>query len=159
MAEPNWPRIWHGLADLLGSKWSVHVLVVLAAGPRGFNELERALEDMTATMLSRRLKELRCHGLVDRTVEDTSPPTTTYRLTDSGSAFVAKLRELEDLVAVQTECHGDSGASAGDTTARAAPGATGEFPDGAGTADRSAATRQCADRDPGSCIVVRTPAR
>lgn len=90
-------RRWHGLRELLGAKWTLHVLDVLAAGPRGFNDLRRAVDGMTATMLSRRLEELDCHGLVDRTVADTTPPTTTYRLTPQGHEVVEQLDGLAEL--------------------------------------------------------------
>lgn len=94
----DWHRTWHSLRDLLGAKWSVHVLRLLSSGAYGFNELKRALDGITATMLSRRLKELECHGLVDRSVEATTPPTTTYRLTARGRRFTAALEDLESLV-------------------------------------------------------------
>lgn len=94
----DWQPTWHALRDLLGAKWSVHVLRLLSADAYGFNELKRELDGMTATMLSRRLGELECHGLVDRSVEATTPPTTTYRLTARGRRFTAALEKLESLV-------------------------------------------------------------
>ncbi|WP_306054850.1 winged helix-turn-helix transcriptional regulator [Natronococcus wangiae] len=94
----DWQRTWHSLRDLLGAKWSVHVLRRLSTGACGFNELKRELDGITATMLSRRLKELECHGLVDRSVAPTTPPTTTYRLTPRGRRFAAVLEEMESLV-------------------------------------------------------------
>jgi DNA-binding HxlR family transcriptional regulator len=88
---------WHGLRELLGAKWTLHVLDALATDPRGFNDLQRAVDGMTATMLSRRLEELVCHGLVDRHVADTVPPTTTYRLTPQGREALTHLDDLAGL--------------------------------------------------------------
>ncbi|MEF8843787.1 MAG: helix-turn-helix domain-containing protein [Haloarculaceae archaeon] len=51
-------------------------------------ETQRAIDGVTATMLSRRLKELECHGFVEKHVEPTTPPSTTYELTENGCAFV-----------------------------------------------------------------------
>ena len=96
--DAEWQSTWHSLRELLGSKWSLHVLRLLSTGSYGFNEAKRRIDGMTATMLSRRLKELECHGFVDRTVRETTPPTTAYRLTDRGSEFARLLREMEDLV-------------------------------------------------------------
>ena len=67
------------------------------------------LDGLTGPMLSQRLKELACHGLVERAVEPTTPPTTTYSLTEQGSEITAHLRELESLVelrddATQQQC-------------------------------------------------------
>ncbi|GAA0538680.1 helix-turn-helix domain-containing protein [Halorubrum ejinorense] len=94
----RWQAKWHGLQDVLGPKWSVHVLRLLSDGPCGFNEIEGELDGLTAPMLSQRLKELRCHGFVERTVAETSPPTTSYSLTDQGERVAVHLRELESLV-------------------------------------------------------------
>ena len=100
MDDTHWEEAWHTLGGILGSKWSCHVLRLLSADSHRFNELDREIDGMTATMLSRRLKELRCHGLVDRTVGDGSPPETRYRLTDAGREFARLLGEMEDLVEI-----------------------------------------------------------
>ncbi len=63
---------------------------------------------MTEPVLSQRLKELRCHGLVERSVEETSPPTTTYSLTDQGNQIVTQLRKLEPLVELHNRAADDS---------------------------------------------------
>ena len=94
--EPTeWLAVWHGLHRALGGKWAMHVLRLLLDGPRGFNEMRRALDGPTAKTLLERLTELRCHGLVERHVEATSPPSTRYELTPAGRRFVGVLRELE----------------------------------------------------------------
>lgn len=94
----RWQEKWHGLQDVLGPKWTLHVLRLLAEDERGFNAIQDELEGLTAPVLSQRLKELRCHGLVERTITDTTPPSTTYSLTEQGRAIATKLRELESLV-------------------------------------------------------------
>lgn len=104
-AEPSddWRRTWHAVRDVLGSKWAFHVVRALAEEPRGFNDLERELEGVTSKTLSERLRELRCLGFVDKEVHATSPPTTTYRLTDHGEELADLMVEVESLVAV-VEC-------------------------------------------------------
>ncbi|WP_049901105.1 winged helix-turn-helix transcriptional regulator [Halococcus agarilyticus] len=91
----EWQAVWHGLHRALRGKWAMHVLRLLFEGPRGFNEMRRELDGPTAKTLSERLTELRCHGLVERRVEATSPPSTRYELTPAGRQFVGVLRELE----------------------------------------------------------------
>ena len=98
----QWQAIWHGLQDILGPKWTLHILRLLSEGPQGFNAMQREIDGLTAPMLSQRFKELRCHGLVERTVAETTPPTTTYSLTEQGTEIAAQLRKLEPLV----ELHG-----------------------------------------------------
>lgn len=94
----QWQATWHGLQDILGPKWTLHILRLLSEGPHGFNAMQRELDGLTAPMLSQRLKELRCHGLVERMVAETTPPTTTYLLTEQGTEIATQLRELEPLV-------------------------------------------------------------
>ena len=94
----QWQAKWHGLQDILGPKWTLHILRLLSEESYGFNEIQTELSGLTAPMLSQRLKELRCHGLVERTVAETSPPSTTYSLTDQGNQIATHLRKLEPMV-------------------------------------------------------------
>jgi DNA-binding HxlR family transcriptional regulator len=103
----GWQEKWHGLQDVLGPKWTLHVLRLLAEESRGFNAIRTELDGLTAPMLSQRLKELRCHGLVERTVRDTTPPSTSYSLTEAGAQVAAHLRELESLVELHDRTGGD----------------------------------------------------
>jgi len=97
----QWQAKWHGLQDILGPKWTFHILRFLSEEPYGFNEIQTELNGLTAPMLSQRLKELRCHGFVERTVAETSPPTTAYSLTDQGKQIAIHLQKLEPLVELQ----------------------------------------------------------
>lgn len=110
----QWQAKWHGLQDILGPKWTLHILRLLSDGSQGFNAIQTEIDGLTAPMLSQRLKELRCHGLVERTVADTTPPTTTYSLTEQGSAIATQLRELESLVELHNhEDNGDANGCSG----------------------------------------------
>lgn len=94
----DWQHSWHQLREILGSKWAFHVLRLLSDQQYGFNEMQRSIDGITATMLSRRLKELQCHGFVDKQVEPTTPPSTTYELTEDGQKFVRLLQQMEGMV-------------------------------------------------------------
>ncbi len=94
----QWQAKWHGLQDVLGPKWALHILRLLSVEPHGFNAIRNELSGLRAPMLSKRLKELSCHGLVERTVVESTPPTTTYALTDKGEQIARHLRQLEPLV-------------------------------------------------------------
>ena len=94
---PDWQRTWHGLWDILGCKWTFHIIRLLSAGEHGFNEMERELDGITSTMLSRRLKQLEAEGILHREVEGTSPPSTAYRLTGMGAELSRILRRIEEL--------------------------------------------------------------
>lgn len=66
------------------------IAVIGNTGSAGFNELKRGLCDVSSKTLSVTLKELEEKELVERRVQDTSPPTVRYYLTVSGW----ELREL-----------------------------------------------------------------
>lgn len=57
--------------------------------------MKHELEGITATMLSRRLKQLEAAGFVSKTVIASSPPSTSYRLTDVGGELAENLRSIE----------------------------------------------------------------
>ncbi|WP_435359432.1 winged helix-turn-helix transcriptional regulator [Haloarchaeobius sp. DFWS5] len=104
-------ELWHGLRSVVGSKWAMHVVAALADEEHGFNELRREVGDVTAKTLSARLAELRCLGFVEKEVHATTPPTTSYRLTEYGHRLADVLADLESLVRVMdctdTNCPDD----------------------------------------------------
>lgn len=100
---PEWQRTWHGLWDILGCKWTFHIIRLLSMDAYGFNEMERAIHGITSTMLSRRLKQLDREGIISRTVESTTPPTTTYKLTDTGEQLAQLLLQIEQLNPIRDE--------------------------------------------------------
>ena len=77
--------------DLLQEKWVLHIVHALLDGPKGFNELGRAVGGVNTPTLSQRLEHLERLGLVSKTVESTMPPRTRYELTESG-------RELQGII-------------------------------------------------------------
>ncbi|MEU4425855.1 helix-turn-helix domain-containing protein [Actinoplanes sp. NPDC024001] len=50
----------------VGEKWSVLILAVLSDGPRGFNELDRAVHGLSRRILTRTLRILEGDGLISR---------------------------------------------------------------------------------------------
>lgn len=66
------------------------IAVIGNSGSAGFNELKRALCNVSSKTLSNTLKDLEAQNLVERKVSDTMPPTVQYYLTVSGW----ELREL-----------------------------------------------------------------
>ena len=96
-------RGYHAIGDLLGSKWTFHVLGALAESCYGFNALKREVGGITAKTLSARLSELRCLGFIKKGVHPTSPPSTTYTLTDAGRELIEIVTQVEDAVEL-VEC-------------------------------------------------------
>ncbi len=99
----DWQQTWHAVRSVLGSKWAFHVVRALSEQAQGFNDLQRVLDGVSAKTLSERLRELRCLGFVEKEIHATSPPTTTYRLTDHGNELATVMYDVESLVEV-VEC-------------------------------------------------------
>ncbi|MDT0684426.1 helix-turn-helix domain-containing protein [Roseicyclus sp. F158] len=85
-----------GVLDRIGDQWSLLVLETLSRGTMRFNELQRAIGDISKQMLSKTLKRLREDGFVQRTLYPEVPPRTEYALTDLGRSFLEPLRRLVD---------------------------------------------------------------
>jgi DNA-binding HxlR family transcriptional regulator len=88
---------------VLGGKWKLPILMTLAAGPRRFRELQKALEDITPKVLSKELKELELNEFITRTVHPTTPVTVEYSLTPYSSSLGKVLSELRDWGAAHRE--------------------------------------------------------
>lgn len=75
----------HAIKDalyVLNGKWKLPLIASLAdEGPLRFNEIQRALGDITPKILSKELRELEINEFIERKVFNTVPVTVTYELT------------------------------------------------------------------------------
>ncbi len=78
------PREVRHAADLLERRWQLSVLYAAMLGAVRFSEYVEAIGNISARMLTERLRELEAAGLVQRRVLPTSPPQVEYRLTTLG---------------------------------------------------------------------------
>jgi DNA-binding HxlR family transcriptional regulator len=62
---------------VLEPRWSIHILTEMWAGSTRFNEIRRGVGNISPGLLSKRLKELKIAGMVDR-VEDGATGTVDY---------------------------------------------------------------------------------
>ena len=82
------------LLDRIADKWVVLVIDLLAAGPRRFSVLKRAIEGISQKMLTQTLRHLEADGLVERRAFATVPVTVEYTLTPLGRSLHAALGPL-----------------------------------------------------------------
>ena len=76
------------LLDLLGRRWTLRVIWELRVGPLTFRALRAACDDVSPTMLNRRLADLREAGVVETGSEG-------YALSEAGRALLAALAPLQ----------------------------------------------------------------
>lgn len=76
---------FHLAMSMLEGRWKFAILYVLSRrGTLRFKELERAIPGISTRMLTKELKHLKEHGIVDRTAYATVPPKVEYSLTPIG---------------------------------------------------------------------------
>jgi DNA-binding HxlR family transcriptional regulator len=73
--------------DLLGHKWTLHIVRELVAGKKRFNQLAQALGGVNARTLRKRLAALEAEGVIQRRVLSHIPPWVEYELTHKGKAL------------------------------------------------------------------------
>lgn len=74
--------------DRIGDKWSLLVIVTLAAGALRFSELQRHIPGVSQRMLTLTVRQLERDGLLTRTVYAEVPPRVTYELTPMGRTLI-----------------------------------------------------------------------
>ena len=72
-------------AEILGSRWNILIIRELFLGSTRFNELKKGLPKLSPTLLSRRLKELEDHGVLNKMPTSKNKKSTEYKLTQSGA--------------------------------------------------------------------------
>lgn len=83
---------------LIGSKWSMLLLCILAEGPVRSGELGRRAGGISQKMLTQTLRELERHGIVHRRDYSEVPPRVEYSLTPLGRSLAQLVRQIEEWV-------------------------------------------------------------
>lgn len=91
-AESCWA--FQRAAELAGKKWNAAVLLAIGRGAERFSEILRAIDGISARLLTARLRELERHGLIERDAVATASAHPRYRLTPSGADLLRVLRPL-----------------------------------------------------------------
>ena len=80
---------------LVGQKWKLPILWYIADKKIiRYNELQRKVVGVTATMLTKCLRELENDKLVERKQYNTIPPLVEYSLTKNGKSLIPALNSL-----------------------------------------------------------------
>lgn len=80
--------------DSVGDKWSMLILMSLAARPLRFSAVRRAVPDISKRMLTQTLRSLERDGMISRRVFATKPPSVEYDLTALGESLLESMATL-----------------------------------------------------------------
>lgn len=78
----------------IGGKWKLRIIIALSEGNKRFNEVQRAVDGISARVLSNELKELELNGFVSRNVYDQTPVVVEYELTEYSDTLDEVLQAL-----------------------------------------------------------------
>ncbi|MDP9076918.1 MAG: helix-turn-helix transcriptional regulator [Bacteroidota bacterium] len=79
---------------VIGGKWKLRVIGAVREGHKRFNEIQRAVEGISARVLSSELKELELNGFVKRIVHTQTPVVVEYEITDYACSLGEVLSSL-----------------------------------------------------------------
>jgi DNA-binding HxlR family transcriptional regulator len=82
--------------NLIGGRWKLPILARLVPRTLRYNELKKALPNVSERILILQLRELEKDGLISRLVYAEVPPKVEYQLTDKGTSLRPILRLLSD---------------------------------------------------------------
>ncbi len=103
------------ILNFISSKWSVHVITLIAQAqkPVRFNEIEKKLKKAAGSLspktLTARLREAESLKLINREIFPEIPPHVEYRLTSEGETFFQAMLPLLDWASncVNHDCETD----------------------------------------------------
>lgn len=81
--------------DVVGGKWKMHLMWVLAEGPVRFGQIRRKLDGVSEKVLAENLRQLEASGIVHRELYAEVPPRVEYSLTPLGETLNDALLPLE----------------------------------------------------------------
>ena len=95
--------------QIIGQKWKLPILWYISDAENQtirYRELERKVVGITATMLTKCLRELEADGLVNRKQYSTIPPTVEYSLTERGKTLIPALESVYNWAESQMQTRG-----------------------------------------------------
>lgn len=78
----------------IGGRWKIVILWQLKNGTLRYNEIRKAIPNISEKMLIQQLKELMQSGWVDKKDFNVIPPRTEYSLTELGNSFMPILENI-----------------------------------------------------------------
>ncbi len=90
-------RVSFILENILGCKWSLHILGVIRRGVIRPGKLKRTAEGLTTKVMNERLKKMQRFGILAKKSFPVIPLKVEYHLTPFGRQFIQLLDHVEKL--------------------------------------------------------------
>ena len=85
-----------GILGKISGKWKILIIRYISVYRiQRFGELQRRLDGITQSTLTKQLRELESDGFISRKIYPQVPPRTEYSLTETGESFVPILLEMQ----------------------------------------------------------------
>ncbi|RUT36214.1 transcriptional regulator [Paenibacillus zeisoli] len=81
--------------SFLGKRWNGLIIQTLMSGPKRFKDISGLIPSMSDKMLSERMKDLECEGILVRHVYPETPVRIEYELTDKGRALQPVMEQIQ----------------------------------------------------------------
>lgn len=81
--------------ELIGKRWTGLIIRTLLNGQNRFSDIEEAIPNMSARMLTERFKELEKEGIIIRKVYPETPVRIEYELTEKGRDLQSAMDEIQ----------------------------------------------------------------
>lgn len=84
------------LQSVISGKWKILIIWYISVYKvQRFNELQRRLDGITQSTLTKQLRELESDGFINRYVYPQVPPKVEYTLTEMGKKFIPILMQMK----------------------------------------------------------------
>jgi len=93
------PTVGEMIEDVVGCKWTLHVLAQVRAGVTRPGQLVRTAEGLTTKVLNERLAKLVRYGVLEKVSHAEVPPRVEYHLTPFGTRLNGVLDAIQRLQA------------------------------------------------------------
>lgn len=93
----------HGLLSLLSGPWTTYILwLIRQHGEIRFGQLKKQMPNISAKVLTERLRMLEQAGVISRHQENTIPPKVSYAFTSRGQQLEVLLDQINDVAQAWT---------------------------------------------------------
>jgi len=87
---------FHHAVEVIGRRWTGAILSAMLNGATRFTDIVHSVPGLSDRLLSERLKELECEGIVERRVHPETPVRIEYMMTDKGRALSSVTNAIAD---------------------------------------------------------------